>query len=300
MRRSQASEERLRQAVLTLWQTSMLRRNKLTVLDEVTNGLSYYDYTFLREVPRLHCALQDDLQAADPADRAVELASFLRIGSWIGRDRDGNPFVTARGAGRDVAHAETRACRFYLDELHELGAELSLGSTIVGVSRELQGLAGRSPDRSPHRREEPYRLAISGIYARVAATARDARSLRGGKTSRRRGASLSERGRISGRAANSRPVAVGEWITRARARAAPQPAAGHRLLRLSLGERRPATEFRRPRADDRRARGGGGARDALPCASGDDAHRRSCTRTHHSAGARVSVRRLIPRRRMRS
>ena len=60
-----ASNERLRQAVLTLWQTSMLRRNKLTVLDEVANGLSYYDYTFLREVPRLFSALQDDLQAAE-------------------------------------------------------------------------------------------------------------------------------------------------------------------------------------------------------------------------------------------
>ena len=60
-----ASNERLRRAVLTLWQTSMLRRNRLTVLDEVANGLSYYDYTFLREVPRLFSALQDDLQAAD-------------------------------------------------------------------------------------------------------------------------------------------------------------------------------------------------------------------------------------------
>ena len=167
-----ASNERLRQAVLTLWQTSMLRRNKLTVLDEVANGLSYYDYTFLREVPRLFSALQDDLQAADPADRAVELTSFLRIGSWIGGDRDGNPFVTAEVLGETLRMQSTRACRFYLDELHELGAELSLSNTIVGVSPELRELAGRSPDRSPHRREEPYRLAISGIYARIAATAR--------------------------------------------------------------------------------------------------------------------------------
>ena len=167
-----ASNERLRQAVLTLWQTSMLRRNKLTVLDEVANGLSYYDYTFLREVPRLFSALQDNLQAADPADRAVELASFLRIGSWIGGDRDGNPFVTAQVLDETLRMQSTRACRFYLDELHELGAELSLSNTIVGVSPELRELAGRSPDRSPHRREEPYRLAISGIYARVAATAR--------------------------------------------------------------------------------------------------------------------------------
>jgi phosphoenolpyruvate carboxylase len=165
-----ASDEQLRQAVLTLWQTSMLRRNKLTVLDEVANGLSYYDYTFLQEVPRLFGALEDDL--AGPAGGPVELASFLRIGSWIGGDRDGNPFVTAEVLADTLRMQGARACRFYLDELHRLGAELSLSSTLVGVSPELQELADRAPDRSPHRGEEPYRRAISGIHARVAATAR--------------------------------------------------------------------------------------------------------------------------------
>lgn len=167
-----ASDERLRQAVLTLWQTNMLRRNKLTVLDEVANGLSYYDDTFLQEVPRLFGAVEDDLDAADPENRPVELSSFLRIGSWIGGDRDGNPFVTAEVLRNTLRMQSTRACRFYLDELHALGAELSLSSIHVGVSAELQELAERSPDRSPHRRAEPYRLAISGIYARLAATVR--------------------------------------------------------------------------------------------------------------------------------
>ena len=60
----EASEEQLRRAVLTLWQTNLLRRAKLTVLDEVANGLSFYDYTFLREVPRLHCVLEDRLRDA--------------------------------------------------------------------------------------------------------------------------------------------------------------------------------------------------------------------------------------------
>src|SRR5207248_7166687 len=89
-----ASDEQLRREVLTLWQTNLLRRTKLTVLDEVANGLSFYDYTFLREVPRLHCTLEDRLNEDDPTT-PEELASFLRIGSWIGGDRDGNPFVTA-------------------------------------------------------------------------------------------------------------------------------------------------------------------------------------------------------------
>src|SRR6201990_1361796 len=94
----EADDEQLRREVLTLWKTNLLRRTKLTVLDEVANGLSFYDYTFLYEVPRLHCALEDRLHAEDgPGDKGAreELASFLRMGSWIGGDRDGNPFVTA-------------------------------------------------------------------------------------------------------------------------------------------------------------------------------------------------------------
>src|SRR4051812_3046853 len=93
----EASEEQLRRAVLTLWQTNLLRRTKLTVLDEVVNGLSFYDYTFLHEVPRLHCVLEDRLNAEDDGaggGAREDLASFLRMGSWIGGDRDGNPFVT--------------------------------------------------------------------------------------------------------------------------------------------------------------------------------------------------------------
>src|SRR6059058_2412369 len=91
---AEASDEQLRRAVLTLWKTNLLRRTKLTVLDEVANGLSFYDYTFLHEVPRLHCVLEDRLNEGDAGARG-ELASFLKMGSWIGGDRDGNPFVTA-------------------------------------------------------------------------------------------------------------------------------------------------------------------------------------------------------------
>jgi phosphoenolpyruvate carboxylase len=167
----EASEEQLRREVLTLWQTNLLRRTKLTVLDEVANGLSFYDYTFLREVPRLHCALEDRLRAEDPAGEPEELASFLRMGSWIGGDRDGNPFVTAEVMRGTLRLQSTRVLRFYLEELHALGAELSIAAHLADVSEELRTLAGRSGDPSPHRSGEPYRLAVSGIYARLAATA---------------------------------------------------------------------------------------------------------------------------------
>jgi phosphoenolpyruvate carboxylase len=167
---SEASDEQLRRAVLTLWQTNLLRRTKLTVLDEVANGLSFYDYTFLREVPRLICALEDRLNAGE--ETGEEIASFLRMGSWIGGDRDGNPFVTAEVMRGTLRLQSSRIMQHYLEELHVLGSELSIAAHLAtDTSEELRALAQRSPDTSPHRRGEPYRLAVSGIFARLAATA---------------------------------------------------------------------------------------------------------------------------------
>jgi phosphoenolpyruvate carboxylase len=120
-------------------------------------------------VPRLHCALEDRLNEGDSA--AGELASFLKMGSWIGGDRDGNPFVTAEVMRGTLRMQSSRILRFYLEELHLLGAELSLAAHLADVSKDLRGLAERSPDTSPHRSGEPYRLAVSGIYARLTATA---------------------------------------------------------------------------------------------------------------------------------
>ncbi|MGH6968821.1 MAG: phosphoenolpyruvate carboxylase, partial [Stellaceae bacterium] len=161
------NDEALRRAVLTLWQTALLRRSRLAVIDEVANGIAYYDYTFLRELPRLYTAIEDQLGELMPEP----LPSFLRMGSWIGGDRDGNPFVTAEVLRQAALMQSDRALGFYLDELHELGRELSLHALLVNTTAELEKLAERSPDRSPHRAHEPYRRAISGIYARVAATA---------------------------------------------------------------------------------------------------------------------------------
>ncbi|MDR3464303.1 MAG: phosphoenolpyruvate carboxylase [Xanthobacteraceae bacterium] len=165
------NEEQLRRAVLTLWRTNLLRRTKLTVLDEVANGLAFYDYTFLRELPRLYTDIEDRLAAEQGGSGAEALASFLRMGSWIGGDRDGNPFVTADVLRDALRLQSTQVLRFYLGELHRLGAELSLAAQLVEVTDDLATLARQSPDPSPHRRGEPYRLAISGIYARLAATA---------------------------------------------------------------------------------------------------------------------------------
>ncbi|WP_445500887.1 phosphoenolpyruvate carboxylase [Microvirga sp. G4-2] len=166
-----ATEEGIRRAVLTLWQTSILRRNRLKVIDEVVNGLSYYDYTFFKELPRVYASLEDQLAAMNPVWQSVEIPSFLRMGSWIGGDRDGNPFVTADALKQALLLQSKHALGFYLEELHCLGGELSLDERYVNVSEQVRDLAKASPDISPHRQDEPYRRAISGMYARLAATA---------------------------------------------------------------------------------------------------------------------------------
>jgi len=166
-----ASEEALRRAILTLWQTSILRRNRLKVIDEVVNGLSYYDYTFFKELPRVYASLEDQLAAVDPVWQSVEIPSFLRMGSWIGGDRDGNPFVTEDALRQALLLQSKHAIGFYLEELHCLGGELSLDERYVNASEQLYELAKTSPDHSLHRQGEPYRRAITGMYARLAATA---------------------------------------------------------------------------------------------------------------------------------
>jgi len=168
-----ANRKALRRAVLTLWQTSIIRSTRLRVIDEVANGLAYYDYTFLRELPRVYTDIEELLSGMDADWAQIDVPSFLRMGSWIGGDRDGNPFVTADVLNQALVMQSAKAFQFYLGELHVLGGELSLDSRLVHVSAELAALAELSHDPSPHRQLEPYRRAIVGVYGRLAATARE-------------------------------------------------------------------------------------------------------------------------------
>ncbi|MBI1889613.1 MAG: phosphoenolpyruvate carboxylase [Burkholderiales bacterium] len=171
-----SNTELLRARIATLWQTRMLRYTKLTVADEIDNALSYYRITFLREIPGLYDDLEEEIAAHFPHRKKENgdnsLPPFFQMGSWIGGDRDGNPNVNAE----TMLHALTRQSAtifdFYLDECHALGAELSISTLLVDVSQELQALADASPDTSSHRMDEPYRRALVGMYARLAATAR--------------------------------------------------------------------------------------------------------------------------------
>jgi len=153
----------IRARVVQLWQTRMLRTTRLSVEDEIENALSFYPTTFLREIPRLYRQMERMLPGR-------EIAPFLRMGHWIGGDRDGNPFVTAETLRRALARQSEVALRHYLTEVNQLGAELSLSQLLAPVTPDMQALAERSPDRGEHRSDEPYRRALIGIYARLAAT----------------------------------------------------------------------------------------------------------------------------------
>ena len=158
-----ANEACIRARVAQLWQTRLLRYSKLTVADEIENALSYYESTFLSEIPKIYADLEREL-----GDQPV--ASFLRMGQWIGGDRDGNPNVTAATLELALRSQAEVALRHYLTEVHYLGGELSMSARLVRVSPAMQALAERSPDASEHRQDEPYRRALTGIYARLAAT----------------------------------------------------------------------------------------------------------------------------------
>ena len=155
--------EAMRARITQLWQTRMLRYTKLTVSDEIENALSYYHATFLRQIPKMYKAIEDALPGQD-------VATFFRMGNWIGGDRDGNPNVTADTLRVALSRQSETALRHYLYEVHALGAELSISQMLAPVTPEMTALADRSPDHNPHREDEPYRRALVGVYARLAAT----------------------------------------------------------------------------------------------------------------------------------
>ena len=162
-RELQGNEALLRARVTQLWQTRMLRTAKLTVDDEIENALSYYRATFLAQIPILYRHIEEALPGHT-------IAPFFRMGNWIGGDRDGNPFVSAETLVTALARQSETALRFYLTQVHELGAELSISATLTTVSPEMHKLADASGDASVHRQDEPYRRALVGMYARLAAT----------------------------------------------------------------------------------------------------------------------------------
>jgi len=155
-------EEAIRRQIVLLWQTRPLRTEKLFVADEIDNALTYLRDVFLPVVPKLYARWEKEL--------GQRPASFLRVGSWIGGDRDGNPFVTAETMRLATSRNAAAVLGHYIDAVHALGAELSVSSGLATVTEAVEALAEASGDEAPSRSDEPYRRALSGLYARLCAT----------------------------------------------------------------------------------------------------------------------------------
>ncbi|MDR1312090.1 MAG: phosphoenolpyruvate carboxylase [Burkholderiaceae bacterium] len=163
--------------VAALWQTRMLRYTRLSVEDEINNALLFYRLTFLRELPELYRSIKEEIEERYPPEQdgipvPCSDTPYLQMGSWIGGDRDGNLNVDAETMLHALKRHSHLVLNFYLEEVHELGIELPLSSMLNPVSPELQTLADASTDTSHHRVDEPYRRALTAIYARLVATAR--------------------------------------------------------------------------------------------------------------------------------
>ena len=167
------NEEQLRRAILILWRTNLLRQTRLKVIDEVANGLSYYDYTFFRELPRLYGAIEDKLERArrSPA-RADPLVPAHRL---VDRRRPRRQSLRHRGrAQRGDAAAERAGARPTISTNCMNSAPNCRSPPIWCPSaRSCTRLPTAPPIPPLARREEPYRRAITGMYSRLARTARD-------------------------------------------------------------------------------------------------------------------------------
>lgn len=165
--------DKLLNEVITLWQTDELRDRKPTVLDEVRNGLYYINETLFDVLPEVYQELERCLDKYYPT-QSWHVPTYLRFGSWIGGDRDGNPSVTAEVTWETLQMHRKLAIRKYEGRLKELFRSLSFSTGIVEVSDELlQSIAADRANVPLKRTEfwnnekEPYRIKLIYMFERL-------------------------------------------------------------------------------------------------------------------------------------
>jgi phosphoenolpyruvate carboxylase len=185
-RRRAELHARLATEVESVWQTDEVRHTQPTVLDEVNHGLYYFDATLFDAAPALLDELERRLGENFPGVKLRDGASPLRFGSWIGGDRDGNPFVTPEITWETVRLQQRLALRKYRDAVAELGRRLSESSRFAPATDELREslkddaklLPAVAAEVAARNAEEPYRQKLSYIYARIENTLRRNRDLK--------------------------------------------------------------------------------------------------------------------------
>ena len=128
-------EELILAEITALWQTDEVRLNKITVRDEIHMGLDYFPMVLFESLPRLFAELDESL--GDVYKKHAEIPGLLSFGSWIGGDRDGNPFVTADSTREAVDMARHVIIDHYIAETTRLIGQLSMSTRRIAVSDAL-------------------------------------------------------------------------------------------------------------------------------------------------------------------
>lgn len=171
-------ERAMREEIDTLWRTGPLRRDKPSPTDEVRSVMQVFDETLYTTVPAVYRRIDDAIQGADAGCREPVVVPFVRIGSWVGGDRDGNPFVTAAVTRKAAAIASDHVLRGLERTANRIGRALTLDDASTPASAELQGLwsaraaadedaAADIAKRSPG---EPHRAILLLLARRIVAT----------------------------------------------------------------------------------------------------------------------------------
>ncbi|MFZ7087874.1 phosphoenolpyruvate carboxylase [Curtobacterium sp. RRHDQ10] len=174
------TERRMLEEIETLWRTSPLRTTRPTPLDEVRTAMSVFDQTLFEIVPEVYRLLDDRLLGVDAGRRPVRAPAFLRLGTWIGGDRDGNPHVTAAVTRQAAEIAAEHVLLGLFRATSRIGATLTLSDQDTPASAALAELAaaqhGLDADvhdqigiRSP---QEVHRRVLLFAAARIDATRR--------------------------------------------------------------------------------------------------------------------------------
>ena len=166
--------DELQAEILILWRTDEVRLRKPTVLDEVENGLYYFRTSLFRAIPEVYRDLEKAIKRVYHTDN-VKVPSFIRFGSWIGGDRDGNPFVTPDITREAVyMHAET-ALHEYMRRAQKLSTLLTHSSGLTTPSKEFLSSSknddkyfqGAFEDTTQDFAKEPYRRKLKIIRYRL-------------------------------------------------------------------------------------------------------------------------------------
>lgn len=167
----------IREQIVALWQTDETRDRPPTVMDEVRNGLYYFETTLFDLIPQIYEEVQKALETYYPGE-AFRVPPFLRFGSWMGGDRDGNPFVTPEVTEQTLREQKALILQLYAQEVEVLHGLLSMARTRVGFSGELLASIEADAALFPEERDEilrrfrlePYRQKLAFVHRRLIAT----------------------------------------------------------------------------------------------------------------------------------